>query len=85
MSLAQDLGIVINLEKSSLVPSQVIEYLVMSIDTERFWVFPTEKQARSWQSLLGHLSSLEKFVPGSRLSMRPLQYHLIRTWNRVSQ
>ena len=103
MTLAQELGILINLEKSSLVPTQVINYLGMTIDTDRFWVSPTEKrtdsarqilerflasegqQAKAWQSLLGHLSSLEKFIPGSRLRMRPLQFFLNKTWDRESQ
>ena len=42
------------------------------------------RSAKSWQSLLGHMSSLEKFVPGARLRMRPLQFHLNRFWDRVS-
>ena len=103
LNLALELGILINHEKSCLVPTQVIEYLGMEIDSLRFWVSPTtkrtdsalstlreflssvEKPARSWQSLLGFLSSLEKFIPGARLRMRPLQFHLNRTWDRVSQ
>ena len=38
MNLALELGIIINLEKSSLAPMQVIDYLGMTIDTHRFWV-----------------------------------------------
>ena len=103
LNLALELGIVINFEKSSLVPRQTIEYLGMLIDADRFWVFPskkrtdsalsicqeflcsTEKQAKSWLSLLGHMSSLEKFIPGARLRMRPLQFHLNRCWDRGCQ
>ena len=103
MNLAQELGIIINLEKSSLEPKQVIDYLGMTIDSLRFWVSPVMKRsnsalkilgeflssewqpAKSWQSLLGHLSSLEKFIPGSRLRMRPLQYHFNRNWDKTSQ
>ena len=103
LKLTLELGIIINKEKSCLVPSQIIEYLGLVIDTHRFWVSPTKKrvesarlilteflgsdeqQARSWQSLLGHLSSLEKLVPGARLRMRPLQFFLNKTWNRISQ
>ena len=32
--------------------------------------------ARSWLQLLGHMSDLEKFVPGARLRMRPYQHFL---------
>ena len=103
LNLAVELGIVINFEKSCLVPGQVIEYLGMLINSERFWVSPTvkriesaraicteflsskEQQARAWQSLLGHMSSLEKLVEGARLRMRLLQFHLNRSWDRISQ
>ena len=103
LKLAQELGILINLEKLYLVPTQVLDYLGRTIDTNRFWVSPTEKrtksaqqilegflasgeqQARSWQSLLGHLSSLEKFIPGSCLRMRLLQFFLNKTWDKSSQ
>ena len=43
MKLALELGIIINLEKSSLVPTQVLDYLGMTIDTDR----PTGKRADS--------------------------------------
>ena len=33
---------------------------------------------RSWRRMLGHMSDLEKFVPGARLRMRPFQF-FIRT------
>ena len=103
LDLALELGILINMEKSHLEPTQVIEYLGMSIDSNHFWVSPTqkrvsnaskiieeflcskEKPAKTWQSLLGHMSSLEKFVTGSRLRIRPLQYHFNRIWDRKSQ
>ena len=35
-----------------------------------------EPPARMWQVLLGHMSSLERFVPGGRLQMRSLQWVL---------
>ena len=94
LSLAEELGILINKEKSVLEPSQVITYLGVKIDGESFWASPTEKlvnsllsilsefttceprSAKSWQKLLGHMSSLEKLIPGPRLRMRPLQFHL---------
>ena len=35
---------------------------------------------RSWLRMLGHMTDLEKFVPGARLRMRPFQYFLRRVW-----
>ena len=49
------------------------------------FLFSREKQAKAWQSLLGHMSSLEKLVEGARLRMRLLQFHLNKSWDRVSQ
>ena len=36
--------------------------------------------ARMWQSVLGHMASLEKLVPGARLCMRSLQFALRDRW-----
>ena len=103
LNLVQELGIVLNLEKSVLEPSQVTSYLGVQINSSTLWASPTEKRvnnalslisefvscgakpAKSWQSLLGHMSSLEKLVPGARIRMRSLQFHLNREWDRVSQ
>ena len=35
---------------------------------------------RSWLQMLGHMSDLEKFVPGARLRMRPFQFFIRRVW-----
>ena len=40
--------------------------------------------AQLWQVLLGHLSSLERLVPHSRLRMRSLQWHLKTHWSPES-
>ena len=100
LTLTQELGIIINVEKSLLVPCQSLTYLGMRIDTIRFWVSPTEKRidralsllgeflssesrsARCWQSLLGFMSSLERFVPGARLRMRRVQHFFRRAWRK---
>ena len=37
--------------------------------------------AQLWQVLLGHLASLERLVPHSRLEMRSLQWHLKTHWS----
>ena len=39
--------------------------------------------ARLWQSVLGHMASLEKLVPGARLRMRSLQFALKGCWSPV--
>ena len=44
LELAQELGILINLEKSHLDPSQSVVYLGMQIDSTRFWVSPAKKR-----------------------------------------
>ena len=40
--------------------------------------------ARLWQSVLGHMASLEKLVPGARLRMRSLQFALKSCWSPVA-
>lgn len=40
-----------------------------------------ELQARQFLRLLGHMVSLEKIVPGARLRMRSLQFHLKALWS----
>ena len=86
--LCQELGIRVNLAKSSLTPSQ------MRIQTRPLRVFPTPKRVLKlsslalefvscpqqplplWRQLLGVMSSLSSIVPGSHLWMRSLQLHL---------
>ena len=41
LSLCQELGIVVNLEKSTLTPSQQIMYLGIRIDSQTFWASAT--------------------------------------------
>ena len=102
LQTSQDLGILVNPAKSSLVPTQKAIYLGMEIDTLRFWVSPRERRvsnfltlldvflssaspsAKMWQQVLGHMVSLERFVPFARLRMRPLQFHLRANWDMVS-
>ena len=97
--LCHSLGIVINEEKSDLVPSQTANYLGMTINTGATTIYPAlvrvEKflsvaerfhalfspPAQLWQVLWGHLASLERLVPHSRLRMRSLQWHLKTQWS----
>ena len=94
LSLCHSLGIVINKEKSDLIPLQTANYLGMTIDTGAARIFPALARvdkflsvaerfralsaplAQLWQVVLGHLASLERLVPHSRLRMRSLLWHL---------
>ena len=38
-------------------------------------------RVRKWQTVLGHLASLEKLVPRGRLRMRSLQFQLKESWS----
>ena len=90
LQLCQELGIVINPQKSNLIPSQVVQYLGVIIDSTSFRASPSvERISRLrrvsvflWLSLLGVLSSLARLVPGGRLRLRSLQLCLHRSWNR---
>ena len=88
-----------NEEKSDLVPSQTANYLGMTIDTGIFPSHARVKKfllvaetfctlsappTQLWQVILGHLASLERLVPRSRLQMRSLQRHLKRHWSPES-
>ena len=102
LSVCHSLGIVINEEKSDLVPSQAAHYLGMTIDTGAARIFPSHarvekfqsvaetfctmsaRPAQLWQVVLGHLASLERLVPHSRLRMRSLQWHLKTHWSPES-
>ena len=102
LSVCHSLGIVINEEKSDLVPSQTAHYLGMTIDTGAARIFLSlarvEKfllvsetfctmsalPAQLWQVVLGHLASLERLAPRSRLRMHSLQWHLKTNWSPES-
>ncbi|MEL7079455.1 MAG: reverse transcriptase domain-containing protein, partial [Cyanobacteria bacterium J06582_2] len=102
LRMSIELGFLINVEKSCLIPSQKVVYLGMVLDSANFWVSPRERRvsnflsllaefrscaapsARLWQRLLGHMTSLERFVVGARLRTRVLQFHLRRHWDMVS-
>ena len=95
LQLCHELGIVVNPEKSNLVPS-----LGVVIDAKTFRASPSQERiskllstaeefrssashpASLWLSLLGVLSSLAHLVPGGRLRMRSLQICLHRSWDR---
>lgn len=91
----QDLGWVINWEKSNTVPSQDVVYRGARLDFRSGQAFPTQQrvdsvrsvameilskrapQARTWLRFLGLLASLVEILPFCRLSMHPLQFHIL--------
>ena len=102
LSVCRSLGVVINEDKSELIPSQTASYLDMTIDTGAARIFLSLAQvekflsvaemfctmaappAQLWQVVLGHVASLERLVPHSRLQLRSLQWHLKMYWSPES-
>ena len=98
LPLCNSLGIVVNWEKSQLVPTQRICYLgVLSVSFRAspaqkrvdkllsigdVFLSSVEQPAKSWLELLGVLSSLTQLIPGGRLRMRSFQFLLHRQWDR---
>ena len=85
LRLCHDLGIVINPKKSNLVPSQVVQYLGVVIDSTSFRASPSVERISRLQSTAAAFqscASLAHLVPGGRLRMRSLQLCLHRSWNR---
>ena len=94
LSLCQELGIVVNLEKSTLTPSQQITYLGIRINSQTFRASATPSRIEKFSSIveefvlkgavcevLGHLASLSRLVPNGQLRMRALQLALSRGWD----
>ena len=86
VKLVQELGWLINFQKSELVPTQKLDFLGCHFDLQRGLVFPTQKKLdllkksdffhqspRKLMLLIGTLASLENTVPLGRLHMRPFQ------------
>lgn len=59
LQLAQNLGILINQEKSELVPSQSVVYLGMKIDSRIFRAFPSNKKIQSCTQKIRHFLNLQ--------------------------
>ena len=86
LHVVQELGFVINFEKSELEPTQKIDFLGYHFDLIQGKVFPTEKKlkilekSRLLMSLIGVLASLENTIPMGRLHMRLFQWYLTTGW-----
>ena len=57
LELCEDLGIVVNLEKSSLVPSQIVSYLGVRIDSQTFRASPNPRIEKFFSIVEEFLSS----------------------------
>ena len=57
LDLCQELGIVVNLEKSNLEPSQVVQYLGVVIDAQSFVASPSPDRITRLQSTAGEFLS----------------------------
>ena len=75
----QYLGMIIDTERAAVSPSKdqvkSLKKKVKEFNNER------NQSAKSWQSILGILASLEKIVPGGRLRMRHMQWQLKNAWS----
>ena len=59
LNLARQLGLTINVTKSSLSPAQEVTYLGMIINSNRFWVSPTQRRVQKVLSTLVEFRSSE--------------------------
>ena len=91
--LYRSLGIVVNWEKSQMIPTQQMVYLGVILNSTSFRASPALKRVEkllsigdiflSWLELLGMLSLMIQLVLGGRLRMRSLQFALRRQWDHV--
>ena len=79
---AKYLGMAIDTGAGKVFPSlaRVEKFLTVA---ERFCTMQSPP-VQLWQVVLGHLASLERLVPHSRLRMRSLQWHLKSQWSPES-
>ena len=72
------MGMVIDKVKEREVPVEA-SVSNFSVVVAQF-MFPLLLLAKLWQWILGHMASLENFVPHGHLEMCPLQWHLRDRW-----
>ena len=58
--LCRELGVLVNVSKSSLTPSQTLDYLGMRLRTLPLRVFPTPKRVQKLSSLLDEFVSCQQ-------------------------
>ena len=91
VKVCQELGWLVNVEKSELEPKQVFDFVGYQFDLRSGRVRPTpdwwqnlqekiQSLLRQFMSLIGLLTATEKQVHLGRLHMRPIQWHLRNNW-----
>lgn len=101
LNLLVSLGLIIKLEKSTLIPSQRVTYIGAVFLLDKGIVCPTseriqkigqaisliiqEPTAHNFLHLLGLMASCIELVPNARLYMRPIQLHLLHFWRPVTR
>ena len=99
LALCRQLGWIINMTKSELVPKQVFNFVGYRFDLITGQVLPTQDRRETLQeklrfmkghrqctvcqfmSLIGLLTATEKQVCAGHLHMRPIQWHLKKSWH----
>ena len=79
---AKYLGLTIDTEAGKVFPS--LARVEKSLTVAESFCTMDAPPAQLWQVILGHLASLERLVPHSRLRMRTLQWHLKAHWSPES-
>ena len=63
---------------------EVVPFRCLGVSLSRFLVLPSPP-ARTWQQLLSHMASLERFLLRGHSHMRPLQWWCLKDlWSRMS-
>ena len=73
MKICQELGWLVNLEKSELEPKQVFNLVGYQFDLRAGWVLLSACPVQQFMSPIGLLTATEKQVHLGRLHMRPIQ------------
>ena len=99
LALCRQLGWVVNMTKSELVPKQGLNFVGYRFDLITGRVLPTQDRwetlqeklrfmkghrqctVRQFMSLIGLQTATEKQVRAGRLHMRPIQWHLKKSWH----
>ena len=84
VTLCQELGWLVNKEKSELAPKQVFNFVGYQFDLKEGKVRPILSDpvcpVQQFMSLIGLLTATEKQVHLGRLHMWPIQWHLKNNW-----
>ena len=74
------LGILINTKLGLARPSD--DRILKFVNLVQIFKSQEQPPAFQWQQVLGHITSLEKLVPGGRIRTRTLQWQLISHWTQ---